>query len=51
MNTYKDPQYRGYYLGKVAVALVLLVVIVVAVTRYPGLTTARCQASPHPDRP
>jgi nucleoid-associated protein YgaU len=40
MNTYKDPQYRGYYLGKVAVALVLLVVIVVAVTRYPGLTTA-----------
>jgi nucleoid-associated protein YgaU len=40
MNTYKEPEYRGYYLGKVAVALVLLIIVVAAAARNPGVTTA-----------
>jgi nucleoid-associated protein YgaU len=48
MNTYEDPEYRGYYLGKVAVAIVLLIIVVIAASRYPGATTAPAEAPATP---
>jgi hypothetical protein len=46
MNTYKDPQYRGYYLGKIGAALLVLLILVVAVTaaRNRGLLPAPAAA-------
>jgi hypothetical protein len=46
MNTYKDPQYRGYYLGKVVAALLVFLIVGIAVlaARNRGLLPAPAAA-------
>jgi nucleoid-associated protein YgaU len=48
MNTYKDPEYRGYFLGKLGAALVVLMLIAVAVARIRSLATVPAEAPATP---